>query len=378
MCARRRPRRGLVATLGILTALTTAPALTACTAPGPVAPQSPRATAGTPATGTPATTESVALATGLEAPWSVVRLDDGGALISQRGDGRILELTTEGELREAGVIPGVVSGGESGLHGLAVHDADGIRWLYAYHGAEDDNRVVRMPLTGGAGSLAVDLDEREVVIDSIPRASNHNGGRIAFGPDGMLYIATGDAGQRDRARDPEFLAGKILRVTPTGEPAPGNPFGNAVHSLGHRNVQGLAWDASGTMWASEFGQNTWDELNRIEAGGDYGWPDHEGIAGAADAIDPVAVWAPAEASPSGIAVVGGVVYIAGLRGEVIQTFDTANPDVGTRALRQGEFGRLRDVVAGPDGTIWVLTNNTDGRGQPREGDDRLLQLTPPR
>lgn len=324
-----------------------------------------------------ANTEPVTLASGLEAPWSVVRLAGGGALISQRDGGEVLELTSAGELREAGVVPGVVSGGESGLHGLALLVDSGTRWLYAYHGAADDNRVVRMPLVGDPGSLTLAVDAVEVVVSGIPRASTHDGGRIAFGPDGMLYIATGDAGQRDRARDRDFLGGKILRVTPEGERAPGNPFGTAVYSLGHRNVQGLAWTADGRLWASEFGQDTWDELNRIEAGGDYGWPDHEGFARAGDAIDPVAVWAPDEASPSGITVVDDVVYVAGLRGERLWLYDTTTPSIEPWPVYTGEFGRLRDVVAGPGDTLWVLTNNTDGRGSPGRDDDRLLQLTLP-
>lgn len=344
--------------------------LSGCTSPGIPSPS-----ASEPAG--PANAEPVALAIGLDAPWSVVRLDEGGALISQRDDGEVLELTASGELREAGVVPGVVSGGESGLHGLALLDDDGGRWLYAYHGAESDNRMVRMPLTGEPGALTLDAEAVEVVVEGIPRASNHDGGRIAFGPDGMLYIGTGDAGQRDRARDRDFLGGKILRVTPEGKPAPGNPFGTAVYSLGHRNVQGLAWTDDGTLWASEFGQNTWDELNRIEAGGDYGWPDHEGFARADDAIDPVAVWSPDEASPSGIAVIDDVVYIAGLRGERLWLYDTSTPSAEPWPVYTGEFGRLRDVVAGPDDAFWVLTNNTDGRGSPGADDDRLLQLTLP-
>ncbi|UNK70977.1 PQQ-dependent sugar dehydrogenase [Microbacterium sp. H1-D42] len=330
-----------------------------------------------PAPPSTANAEPVTLAQDLDAPWSVLPLPGGGALISQRDDGHVIELTSDGEQRDIGTVPDVVSGGESGLHGLALHEADDVRWLYAYHGAENDNRVVRMPLTGDPGALTLDVDKTEVVLDGIPRASNHNGGRIAFGPDGMLYIATGDAGRSEQARDPDALAGKILRVTPEGEPAPGNPFGTAVYSLGHRNVQGLAWDSHGTLWASEFGQNTWDELNRIEAGGDYGWPDHEGMAGASDAIDPVAVWQPSEASPSGIAMIDDVVYLASLRGERVWLFNTAADGGEPWAVYTGEFGRLRDVAAGPHGSFWVLTNNTDGRGDPREGDDRLLQLTLP-
>ena len=355
-------------------------ALAACT------PSAPQRSAPPPSAAPPSAAPTVeatvqagpvTLAHDLAAPWSVLPLETGGALISQRGDGSVIELTPDGEQREAGVIPGVVSGGESGLHGLAMRESDGIRWLYAYHGADDDNRVVRMPMTGEPGALGLDLDGLQVVIEGIPRASNHNGGRIAFGPDGMLYVATGDAGRREEARDPEALAGKILRITPDGDAAPGNPFGSEVYSLGHRNVQGLAWDSQGTLWASEFGQNTWDELNRIEAGGDYGWPDHEGIAEADDAIDPVAVWRPAEASPSGLAIVDDVAYIAGLRGERMWSLDTTSADAEPTSAFDGAFGRLRDVVAGPDGTLWVLTNNTDGRGSPREGDDRLLQVRVP-
>ncbi|WP_423494411.1 PQQ-dependent sugar dehydrogenase [Microbacterium esteraromaticum] len=348
-----------VAVAGILTGMLM---LTACTEP-----------TAAPST---ASAETVTLASGLDAPWSVLPLEGGGALISQRDDGRVLELTADGAQREVGTVSGVVSGGESGLHGLAMHESDGIRWLYAYQGAADDNRVVRMPLTGAPGSLGFDSSGIEVVLAGIPRAATHNGGRIAFGPDGMLYIATGDAGRRAEARDPASLAGKILRVTPEGDPAPGNPYGTAVYSLGHRNVQGLAWDSRGDLWASEFGQNTWDELNRIEAGGDYGWPDHEGVADAADAIDPVAVWAPSEASPSGIAIIDDVVYVAALRGERVWLFDTAGGSAPW-AVHAGEFGRVRDVAPGPDGTFWVLTNNTDGRGDRRDGDDRLLQLPLP-
>ncbi|WP_309127057.1 PQQ-dependent sugar dehydrogenase [Microbacterium sp.] len=359
--------------LRIAGVLALAGVLAGCAASGPETAQSSVATPGE----TTANAEPITIASGLDAPWSVIRLEDGGALISQRDDGRVIELTAGGEQREAGTVPGVVSGGESGLHGLAVLEEDGERWLYAYHGAEDDNRVMRMPLTGEDWSLGLDVDRLEVVVDGIPRASNHNGGRIAFGDDGMLYVSTGDAGDGERSQDRSDLGGKILRMTPEGDPAPGNPFGTLVYSLGHRNVQGLAWDSEGTLWASEFGQNTWDELNRIEPGGNYGWPDHEGMADAEDAIDPVAAWAPADASPSGIAIVDDIAYVAGLRGERLWLLDVSDPDAEPHAVFAGQFGRLRDVVAGPDGTLWVLTNNTDGRGSPGEGDDRLLQLTLP-
>nr|WP_208382651.1 PQQ-dependent sugar dehydrogenase [Microbacterium ulmi] len=357
-----------------------------CSASPPSAPIPP--TGSGPASVAPSPTSSAAavtgwwrpagaattLTSGLAAPWSVVPLAGGGALISERGDGTILELRADGSSRVAGTVPGVVSGGEAGLHGLALRSEGDRLWLYAYFGAQDDNRVVRIPLTGEPGSLA--LGAPEPILTGIHRAGNHNGGRIAFGPDGFLYVATGDAGERDAAQDAASLNGKILRLTPEGDAAPGNPFGTAVWTLGHRNVQGLAWTSDGTMWASEFGQNTWDELNRIEPGTNYGWPLHEGVAGAAGFADPLAVWRPDEASPSGIAAVGDTVFVAGLRGQRLWIVDT---DAGARradpvAALVGEQGRLRDAVAAPDGSLWVLTNNTDGRGSPRPGDDLLLRV----
>lgn len=314
------------------------------------------------------------LASGLAAPWSVVPLPGGGALVSQRDDGAVLELTADGDLREAGVVPGVVSGGESGLHGLALLTTGETPMLYAYFGAADDNRVARMPLLGAPGSF--ELGESEVVLDGIPRASTHDGGRLAFGPDGYLYVTTGDAQQRDAAQDPDALGGKILRITADGEPAPGNPWGTRIWSMGHRNVQGIAWTADGAMWASEFGQDTWDEVNRIEPGANYGWPVVEGVADREGFVDPVAQWATSDASPSGIAAVGDTVFVAGLRGERLWQLDTREGTIVGEpvAALSGEYGRLRDVVAVPDGSLWLLTNNTDGRGTPRSGDDRLLRV----
>lgn len=359
-------------------------ALASCTAPAatPAAPSS-SAPPSTPASVAPqsdapprwrVTGTPDILATGLLAPWSVVPLASGGALISERGNGTVLELTRAGDLRVAGVVPDVVSGGESGLHGLAVHEAAGERWLYAYHGSSDDNRVVRMPLTGEDGSLG--FGAPQTVLDGLARAGNHNGGRIAFGPDGFLYVATGDAGDPDRSQDLASLNGKILRVTADGDPAPGNPFDSAVYSLGHRNIQGLAWTTDGTLWATEFGQNTWDEVNAIQAGGNYGWPVAEGIAEDERFIDPAVVWSPVDASPSGMAAVGDTLFVAALRGERLWTIDTADGAAAgeASAVFTGEWGRLRDVVAAPDGGLWVLTNNTDGRGTAQLDDDRLLDV----
>ena len=356
-----------------------------CTAPGPAPSPAPTSSAPTQ-TPTPTPTPTIVdglwaptgdiqtLATGLDAPWSVVPLSQGGALISQRDDGRILELTTAGDVRTAGEIAGVRPRGEGGLLGLALREEDDRSWLYAYFTAEDDNRVVRMPVDGATGSIT--LGAPEVVIAGIAKGATHNGGRIAFGPDGMLYVATGDAGDRDRSQDEASLNGKILRLTPEGAAAAGNPFGSEVWSLGHRNVQGLAWTADGTMWASEFGQDTWDELNVIEPGGNYGWPVVEGAAGDDRFVDPVAQWRPADASPSGLAAVGDTLFLAGLRGQRLWIADTEGPRLlgEPRSLLAGEYGRLRDAVSAPDSSLWVLTNNTDGRGSPSGQDDRLLQL----
>ncbi|MGP3535013.1 PQQ-dependent sugar dehydrogenase [Microbacterium sp. RD1] len=344
---------------------------TATDVPSPlVAPDAPppSATADPPAR--PAG-DPVVVATGLEAPWSAAPLADGTQLVSERGSGTILEIAADGATRRIGTVPGVAAGGEGGLHGLAV-SPDGT-WLYAYHGTTDDNRVVRMPLAGSAGSRS--LGRVETVFEGIPRAGNHNGGRLAFGPDGFLYVTTGDAGLRGAAQDPGSAAGKILRLAPDGTPAPGNPSGTAVFSLGHRNVQGLAWTADGTMWASEFGQDTFDEVNRIEPGGNYGWPLHEGAAGEAGYLDPVVTWATDEASPSGMAAAGRTLFVASLRGERVWMVDVEGGAVvgAPHALWVGEFGRIRDAVV-QGGALWLLTNNTDGRGSPAAEDDRLLRV----
>ncbi|MFV0319730.1 MAG: PQQ-dependent sugar dehydrogenase [Microbacterium sp.] len=315
------------------------------------------------------------LASGLDAPWSVVPLPSRGALLSQRGDGAVVELAPDGTLRAAGHVPGVVAQSEGGLLGLALwHDEDDASWLYAYLTAADDNRVVRMPLTGAQGAYT--LGEPAIVLDGIAKSATHNGGRLAFGPDGMLYVTTGDAGDPGRSQDTASLNGKILRLTPEGDAAPGNPFGNAVWSFGHRNVQGVAWTSDGTMWASEFGQNTWDELNVIRPGANYGWPIVEGIGGDERFTDPTAQWGTADASPSGLAAAGDTLFLAALRGTRLWIADTDGESLlgDPRAELIGEHGRLRDAVTAPDGSLWVLTNNTDGRGDPRTDDDLLLRV----
>lgn len=308
------------------------------------------------------------VATGLAAPWEVA-LVDGTPLISLRNSGDVRELLPDGTTRLVGTVPDVRHTGESGLLGMA-QGPDGA--LYTYSTATDGNRVERFDLEGSAGSYA--LGEEETVVGGLPANSYHDGGRIAFGPDGMLYVSVGDAGDSGAAQDVDDLNGKILRMTPDGDVPGDNPFpGSLVYSLGHRNVQGLGWASDGTMFAAEFGANAWDELNVVRAGANYGWPDVEGRGGGDRFVDPVQVWSTDSASPSGIAVIDNTIFVANLRGEVLRAIPTSEPG-SAREYFAGEFGRLRSVLAGPDGALWIVTNNTDGRGDPRAGDDRILRV----
>jgi glucose/arabinose dehydrogenase len=314
--------------------------------------------------------EPVVIASGLDAPWSILRLPGGATLISERDTALVRELLPDGSLRDAASLNGVRPSGEGGLLGLAHLSDDTGDWVYAYFTAGSDNRIVRMPLTGSAGSHG--LGPAEDVLTGIPAAGNHNGGRLGFGPDGMLYATAGDAGVPSRAQDLGSLAGKILRMTPSGGVPSDNPFDNLVYSYGHRNPQGIAWDSAGQLWASEFGQNTWDELNQVTAGGNYGWPEVEGRGGGPAFTDPVQQWATDEASPSGLAAVGDTLFMAGLRGQRMWRIHPSTAAVDNWFLNS--FGRLRDAVPGPDGTLWFVSNNTDGRGNPAPGDDRLYQV----
>jgi glucose/arabinose dehydrogenase len=318
------------------------------------------------------------VATGLAAPWGIAFLPDGDAIVTERDTRRVLVIDgSTYDVHQVGLIsaavPNGTTGGEAGLLGVAVSpDFRQDHLVYFYLSTAADNRIVRARLERGR------LGPTTVVLDGIPNGVIHDGGRLAFGPDGYLYASTGETGDGELAQDRSTLAGKILRMTTDGKPAPGNPFpGSQIWSYGHRNVQGLAFDDSGRLWASEFGQDTYDELNLIQKGHNYGWPMVEGRGEGEGLTNPQVVWSTDEASPSGLAYLDGHLWMASLHGERLWRVDVH----GDQAVHPvdyfvGKYGRMRTVVVTPDGQLWVSTSNRDGRGDPRPGDDRILLIDP--
>ena len=319
------------------------------------------------------------LAADLEVPWSFAFLPGGDALVTERDSGRLLRVSPTGEVEEIQTLPEGGSG-EGGLLGVAVSpDYENNRYIYAYYTTRSDNRVVRFRMG----------ERPEPILTGIPVNTYHDGGRIKFGPDGLLYVSTGDAGDSGNSQDRNSLGGKILRIEPDGSVPPDNPFpGNPIYSYGHRNVEGLAWDSEGQLYASEFGASTWDEVNRIEAGENYGWPAVEGRGGEDQGyVDPITVWPTTEASPSGVEIlVEGVIpqwegdlFVAALRGERLWRLELNDSGevVDREKLLDGKVGRVRDVIQAPDGSLWVSTSNYDTYGNPvSEQDDRILRLAP--
>ncbi|MEU4875675.1 PQQ-dependent sugar dehydrogenase [Streptomyces sp. NPDC021608] len=368
----------LLATAGCSSGAGEAPRVSASASPGGASPPvSPSAGRTPPAKGTVAVVRTVAQ--GLNSPWGLAPLPEGGLLVASRDEGTITRVDEKtGAKTRVGEVPGVSPAGEGGLLGLALspgYASD--RTVYAYLTTASDNRVVRM-LYDAKRPAGDQLGAPDTIFKGIPKGMIHNGGRIAFGPDGMLYVGTGETGDRGLAQDRKSLGGKILRLTPEGEPAPGDPFPDSpVYSYGHRNVQGLAWDAEQRLFASEFGQDTWDELNAIAPGADYGWPLAEGKGGADGRFrDPIAQWHTDDASPSGIAYAQGSIWMAGLKGRRLWRvpLNGTAASAAPQAFLEGEYGRLRTVVSAGGDRLWVTTSNTDGRGAPKQGDDRILEL----
>lgn len=310
-------------------------------------------------------------ARGLDTPWGLAFLPDGTAVVTERDSGRVL-LVNDSGTREIGTIRQVSSEtDEAGLLGVAVSPTfDRDRRLWFYVTSDEDNRVVTATYDGRR------LGPVRPVLTGIPKGAIHDGGRLVFGPDGFLYVSTGETGIGELAADPASLAGKILRITRSGKPAPENPDPESpVWTLGHRNVQGLAFDAEGRLWASEFGADALDELNLIEAGNDYGWPAVEGPG--EGFTDPHLVWQTSEASPSGLAFGDGKLWMAALRGERLWRVTVEDGRAtAPQAFFLGEYGRMRSVAVAPDGRLWVTTSNRDGRGDPAAQDDRILVVAP--
>jgi glucose/arabinose dehydrogenase len=380
------PRRTILAALAGLLAL----AVAGCGGDGGGAGGSSRTAAPQPgasasATGSPGATTGRArpqvigtVADHLAVPWGIAFLPDGSALVTERDSGDVLHLTGTGTgtgwtVRTVGHLPATSApGAESGLLGVAVSPTYATdHRVFFYVTGTDQNRVVRTTFDGDR------LGTEQTVLGGIPRGTIHDGGRLAFGPDGYLYVSTGETGDRDLAQDRSSLGGKILRLTQDGAAAPGNPGGSRVWTLGHRNVQGLAFDPSGRLWASEFGDQTWDELNLIQKGGNYGWPLVEGRGHLDRFRNPVVVWHTDQASPSGLAYAGGALWLGALHGARLWEVPVHGSSVGTpEDWFVGSYGRLRTVVRAPDGNLWVTTSNRDGRGSPAPADDRILLVRP--
>ena len=343
-----------------------------------------------PAPATPGTSEEeeneevpamTVVAKSLEIPWDIAFLPEGGMLVSER-PGRLL-LIENGGRKEIAIEGDVLHRGEGGLLGITLHpDFKNNHFLYLYFSAPGENgqtknRVERYAFDGET------LSARTTILSGIPGALYHDGGRMEFGPDGYLYIATGDATKGQLAQDPTSLAGKILRVEDDGSIPANNPSGTAIYSSGHRNPQGLAWDAAGRLWETEHGPTgekgacCHDEINLIKAGGNYGWPLYIGDESTEGTVAPAlhsgtGTWAPASA-----AIVGSSLFFGGLRGEALYeaTLDGERV-VELKEHFKGEFGRIRTVRVGPDGMLYLTTSNRDGRGQAASGDDKILKVNP--
>jgi len=316
------------------------------------------------------------IAQDLKIPWELAFLPDGSFLATER-EGNLVRILPDREIKRIPVA-GVVSEGEGGLLGLALHPQFKENGqIYLYLTTKKDGRFLNRVESYFFDLEENRLSEKKEIIGNIPGAIYHNGGRIAFGPDGFLYVATGDAREEKLAQDINSLAGKILRIGANGAMPEDNPFGNLVFSYGHRNVQGIAWDEQGRLWATEHGRSGLlsglDELNLIEKGKNYGWPEIEGDETGAGMERPVihsgssVTWA-----PSGLVFWQGDLFFTGLRGEALYRYEIKSGKL--EKYFEKKFGRLRTAAFDQKGNLFLLTNNTDGRGKPREGDDKIIMI----
>ena len=364
--------------------LTTAITLAACTEVPTSTPNSvpsPTVSVATMTTDGPQQSRAVPgavseLATGLRMPWGLTLLPDGSALISSRDTAAIHRISADGAtVTPVGTVEGVTDTAEGGLLGLAASpDFASDSAVFAYVSGQPTNRVVELRFNEDRTSFSIE----RTLVDGIATGNRHHGGRLAFDPDGNLWIGTGDAFDGSRAQDPNSLNGKVLRIRPDGSIPVGNPRDTPVFSMGHRNVQGIAFGPDGTVYASEFGHRTWDEINVLRPGVNYGWPTSEGYAG--DGEMPIVAIHPDHASPSGLAYAAGSLWMASLRGQRLWQIPVHNGTVVSDPVAhfEGRWGRIRTVEVASDGSLWLLTSNTDeatwGGTSPRDGDDRLLRV----
>lgn len=380
MTAPRKPARLARAVTAAALTVATAAGLAGCSfgAPPPdQAGEPPRLP--TPSTSPSATQDGSqgaveVIAKHLAVPWGVAFLPDGTALVTERDSDRILKLGPDSGPDGLAVTPvqtltGVAAGGDGGLLGIAVspnYATD--QMVYVYYSTAQDNRIASVKL----GS------EPTPLVTGIPHGTSDNGGGLAFGPDGMLYATTGDAGTPAAAADPKSLAGKVLRMGSDGKPAPGNPSGTLVYASGLHDPQAVTWDVLKHLYVTDAGTN-WDEINLIQPGKDYGWPAVEGQAANPKYVDPIVTFRPSVGGCVGVAATGQLMItgcLTGTRLYLIQLTAAGSTLGAAQPLLPGAYGRLRTVLRAPDGSIWVTTSNKDGHGDPKPDDDRILRIVP--
>ncbi|KTD21028.1 PQQ-dependent sugar dehydrogenase [Legionella londiniensis] len=327
-------------------------------------------------TGTKNPASSRVIAKELYVPWELVFLPDNDFLVTERR-GNLKRL---GKVRQTITIPDAYEIGEGGLLGMALDpEFSQNHYIYLYYTTRKANQLVNEVVRYTYNPKG-NLENKTSILTNIPAARFHNGGRIKFGPDGYLYVTTGDALNPSLSQDKKSLAGKILRISRDGKPAPDNPFANRVYSLGHRNPQGLAWDAEGRLWASEHGESAHDEINLIIPGSNYGWPVIQGREEKKNMKSPMLTSGSQETwAPGGMAYLSGRLFFSGLRGQTLYEVHIAPRKTNIGNLKghlRNKYGRIRNVVIGPDGFLYIMTSNRDGRGRPEPEDDRIIRLDP--